>query len=294
MSVINSIILGIIQGLTEFLPISSFGLLVMLRDRIGLEQTAGILFEAILHLGTAASVVAVFRKDFSRILAEIAGMGVDLAGNVHVWFHNRRSPEEDLPYHALTAGTWRKLSAMVLTACIPAAMIGYSARRLVKMAAASSFIPGALMMVTALFLLVTDLSRTDEGSASAVTGFDAAMWMGICRGLAVFPGLSGLGLSLCSGMLCGRTRRYAVKFSVIISVPVILGAFALELGNFPDAGTYAISAGSIFAGVLAAFAGGILTIRFMLLLTQRIRLRWFALMNFIFGVYTLISVFSQN
>ena len=291
MSVLNSIILGIIHAFFEFLPVSSFGIMVFLRGAMGMDPMPGLLFEAMVHIGTAVCVVFIFWKDFCRIFVETVGILTDLAGNIHVWLHNRRNQEEDLPYHTLVLGSWRKLTAMIWVCSLPTALIGYTARRLAVKAAASAFLPGAFMLATAIFLLVTDLGQTEAKNGSRETGFDMAMWMGICQGLAVFPGLSRLGLTVCAGLLCGQTRKFALKFSVIMSVPASFGAFFMEAGAFGTPPMNAAVIGSYILAALAAFVSGAFTIRFVLRQSQNIRLRWFALFNLICGASALLNNF---
>ena len=98
MSIWQSMFLGFIQGITEFLPVSSFGHLLLAQGWMGITGRTAALPEAVLHLGTALSVLLCFQRDFLRILKELLEMLIELAGNVHIWFYNRRNPEDERPF----------------------------------------------------------------------------------------------------------------------------------------------------------------------------------------------------
>ena len=108
MSVIHAIILGIIQGITEFLPVSSFGHLCGVQDLLGGTRGSGVLFEVMLHLGTMIALILVFLKDIKKIGIELVGMILDLIGNANIFLYNRRTGKE-LTYAKIISGTYRSL-----------------------------------------------------------------------------------------------------------------------------------------------------------------------------------------
>ena len=114
------------------------------------------------------------------------------------------------------------------------------------------------------------------------------MWIGICQGLAVFPGISRMGFTLCAALLCGYSRKFAVRFSVFMSLPAIVGAFFTEIENF---GASEMTAGLgfayIFAMIIAGFAG-CLVIRSTLAMAQNVKLRYFAYYSFAAGIIVLV------
>lgn len=291
MSVLYAIILGVIQGITEFLPVSSFGHLAVLEGLFGMERETGILFETMVHMGTLAAVFVAFWSDIRRLAEEYLGMAMDLLGNLNLYIHNRRSAEQ-LHYARIVYGTYRKFAALVAVSLIPTMLLGCGARRLAAMAAASPLLPGACLLVTGILLLVTDISGAGGGKTPKDTGYDCAIWMGICQGISVFPGLSRCGLTICAGLLCGLGRKFAVKFSFIMSIPAIAGAFFLELPRFASQG---MSLGLGFTYVLAAAAAGVtgyFAIRFLLSLVLRVKLRYFAAYCFLAGLGALIINFT--
>ena len=292
MSFLEVLFLGLVQGITEFLPVSSFGHLVAAETLMGIERNTGELLEAMLHAGTAFVILFAYHKDFIRMGTELAGMATDLLHNLVVAVHNRRHHDADLPYTKVISTTWRKLAALVLVSMVPTAAIGYSARRLVTMVAASPFFPGALMLVTGIFLLVTDLGQTGNRIAVREAGYDSAMWIGICQGLAVFPGISRSGLTICAGLLCGQGKKFVIKFSYIVSVPATAGAVIMELRHFSNVSMTPPLAWSYFFAMIVSCIFGLIFMKGLLRISRTLKLRIFAYYNFLIGVIFLVKNFS--
>lgn len=283
MSVLYAVLLGIIQGITEFLPVSSFGHLSIVQNMLGVERNAGLLFEAMLHLGTLAAIVLTFRKELKRILLELLGMFMDIIGNINLYIHNKKTGD-GLRYAKIVHGTYRKLAALLVVSSVPTAILGYTARRLVIRASISPLIPGIGLLLTGILLLVIDFSKSGGEKSPREARYDSAMWVGICQGLSVFPGLSRSGLTISAALLCGYSRKFAVKFSYIVSVPAVIGAFFSQAGEF-TAPTMSVGLGFTYVlGMIVAGAAGCFTIRFLLKLVQTIKFRYFAYYCFLAGI----------
>lgn len=183
MSVIHAIILGIIQGITEFLPVSSFGHLCGVQDLLGGTRGSGVLFEVMLHLGTMIALILVFLKDIKKIGIELIGMILDLIGNANIFLYNRRTGKE-LTYAKIISGTYRKLTALIMVSTIPTVLIGYQCKRLVVRSASSHMFSGIGILLTGVILLVVDYSNVNGSKGTKETSFGDAMWMGICQGLS--------------------------------------------------------------------------------------------------------------
>lgn len=288
MIVLYVILLAVAQGILEFLPVSSFGHLCILQNLFGMKQGSGVLLEVMLHFGTMAAVILVFWKDIRRIGLETLGMVMDLIGNLSLYIHNKRTGDK-LRYAKIISSTYRKFAALIWLSMVPTAMIGYTARRLVSLAAASKLIPGAGILITGILLLVVDFSRLGGKKAARDADFGSAMWIGICQGLSVFPGLSRSGLTISAGLICGFTRSFAVKYSYILSIPAILGALIMELGQFGSAEMTIGLGFTYILGMLIAAAVGYFTIHTLLRLVNKGRLCYFAYYCFLIGFLTLIG-----
>lgn len=291
MIVLYVILLAIVQGITEFLPVSSFGHLCFLQNILGMDHGPGVLLEVMLHLGTLAAVFMTFQKDIRRLFVESIEMFMDLIGNASLYIHNRRTGDH-LRYTKIICNVYRKFAVLLMLSMVPTMFIGYTARRLVAMSVSSKLIPGVGILITGILLLVIDLSQVGGTKAAKDASFSNAMWIGICQGLSVFPGFSRSGMTISAGLMSGFSRTFAVKYSYILSVPAIIGAMIMELGQFGSADmTVGLGFSYVFGMIIAAVVGS-LTIRACLKLVHHGKFRYFAYYCFIAGILVLVSNYA--
>ena len=233
MTFLETIIAGMIQGILEFLPVSSFGHITVWEQRMGLTGQYGAFFEVLLHFGTLGALFIVFHKDIRKLFVEFIGILLDVIANIHIYFHNRRSRTEVIPYNKVISSLYRRLALMLLVTSCVTAILGFTVRNLMKLARFSEIAPGTLFLLTGIFLLVTDFSKAGGNVVPHTIRYDHAIWIGIFQGISVFPGLSRCGLTVGTALFCGFNRKFAVKYSFIMSIPAILGALILELKDIP-------------------------------------------------------------
>ena len=286
MSVIHAIILGILQGITEFLPVSSFGHLCAVQHLMGGTRGSGVLFEVMLHIGTMAALILFLWKDIRKIGIELIGMILDLIGNANIFLYNRRTGK-NLTYARIVTGTYRKLTALLVVSTIPTMLIGYQCKRLVVRTAASHMFSGIGLLLTGVILLVVDYSSINGNKGTREANYGDAMWMGICQGVSVFPGISRLGLTMSTGLFCGMSRKFAVKYSLLMSIPAVIGAFIVEMGEFTSVSMTVGRGFTYVLGMLIAGVTGYLVIRFMVNFVNQIKLRYFAFYCFAAGIIAL-------
>ena len=287
MTFIETIIAGMIQGILEFLPVSSFGHITVWEQRMGLTAQYGAFFEVLLHFGTLGALFIVFQKDIRKLLVEFIGILLDVIANIHIYFHNRRSRTEVIPYNKVISSLYRRLALMLLVTSCVTAILGFTVRDLMKLAQVSEIAPGILFLLTGIFLLVTDFSKAGGDVVPHTIRYDHAIWIGIFQGISVFPGLSRCGLTVGTALFCGFNRKFAVKYSYLASIPAVIGAFFVELPEAVSAEVSFSQGMSFVPGILAAGIVGYLVIRIMLRLTQKLKLRYFALYCFLAGVLSL-------
>lgn len=290
MSVIQALLLAVVQGITEFIPVSSLGNLAILEHLLGIERGPQMLYETLLHLGTAFAVFFVFWKDVVHIVVESIGMCADLIGNVNLYFQNRKGNKQ-YRYARIISNSYRKLAILIGVSMIPTGMLGIAARNFVARTMISPLFAGIGILITGIVLIVVDFSKAGGYKGIGEASYEHAMWMGIFQGISVFPGLSRSGLSICAGLLCGLNRKFAVKFSYLISLPAILGAVFCELPAFAADGMSVGLGFTYVLGMLIAGGVGILTIRFMLKLVNKCKLRYFAYYCFIIGLAGLFGYY---
>jgi undecaprenyl-diphosphatase len=255
MTIVEGTALGLLQGIAEFLPISSSGHLAVAKRLFGLGEVP-ILYDIALHVATLAAVVIVFRK---RIAALLVSLGR--------WIM-RSSHGED-------AENLRFILA-VIVATFFTGIIGLGIEKLHPEENLKVVSIG--FIVTAFILVVSERLgvRAASRGAGRVPGLREGAIVGIAQGIGVLPGVSRSGITISASLAAGVGREKAGEFSFILSIPAILGAFALEL---KDAGNLAsrVELLPLVTGLVVAFASGILAIKLLLGLVRRGKLSWFAI-----------------
>ena len=289
MSVLNAILMGLLQGLTEFLPVSSSGHLVIFKLVFGVNTDTGILFDVMLHIGTLGAVFVAFWKDIRQLAIETVRIIYDVIQNIKIFINNRKTGDDD-PYRKIVHNNYRKFVMLILVSTIPTGILGFVAQGLVEKAGSSLLFPGIGLLITCILLLVVDFINSGNKIPKDVT-YANAMWIGICQGISTFPGISRSGMTICACLLAGLNRKFAVKYSFLMSVLAILGAAVLELKNF---GSETMSLGLGFTyllGMIVAGVVGYFCVKTMLVLVRKKQFRYFAYYCFLIGIIALISNF---
>ena len=255
---IRALVLGVVQGLTEFLPVSSSGHLV-LAERILRVPSSGVLLEVLLHLATLIAVVALFWRDLVRLARSLFTQD-DKEGRREVLF--------------LVVGT------------LPIVFLGFFFQKAVAAAFTSLTLVGISLLVTGAILLAA--SRATPTAERSRLRLVDAVTIGLAQAVALLPGISRSGSTLCAGILCGIEARQAARFSFLLSIPAILGAGVLKL---PEAlRSTAVSRDEwlwYLAAMLVAALVAILAIRGLLAALARGRLKWFGAYCLAVGLFTI-------
>jgi len=239
----EAIILGIIQGLTEFLPVSSSGHLVLFQKIFGLKQ-AELFFDVAVHLGTLVAVIAVFRREVNNIISALIRLS-SLAG-----------PKESI-LQKIESDPQLKMALLIVIGSIPTAILGFLFAGIAEPLFASEMITGLMLMVTGLLLWLTRRTRAsvDPARSDRLTPKNALI-IGMVQGLAIIPGISRSGSTISIGLLLGIDREMAARYSFLLSIPAIIGAGLLSLKDGisqPDLAIRATLLGS-FTAALVGYA----------------------------------------
>lgn len=292
MTILQSVFLGIVQGVTEFLPVSSSGHLAILRNLFGIETDGGMLFDVLLHFGTLTSIVIVFRRDLMRMLGESIHMLIDLVYNAKILMHNKKE-QDARRCKKIVHNNYRKFVVMVLFSTIPTGIIGYVSRELVAIADTTLIAPGVFLILTACLLLVADVVETGKKVPKDIS-YTSAFTIGIAQGLSVFPGLSRSGTTIAACLMSGFDKRFAVRYSFIVSIPAVLGAMILEIGQI-GSNPVAFSQIAIYlAGAVAAGATGYFFIKKMLVIVRKKQFKGFAVYCLIVGIIAITGHFMMR
>jgi len=216
MTTLEAILLGIIQGLTEFLPVSSSGHLVLFQQLFGLKE-AELFFDVCVHLGTLVAVIIVFRQEIIKIISALLQL-VSLAGQKEKFLQKVKSDPE------------LKMAVFIVIGSIPTAILGLLFASIADRLFSSALITGLMLMVTGLLLWLTRKAGTHAVSTSIghLTPGKAFI-IGIVQGLAIIPGISRSGSTISTGLLLGVDRETAARYSFLLSIPAIVGAGLLSL-----------------------------------------------------------------
>ena len=287
MTFIQSVFLGIIQGITEFLPVSSSGHLSILRNLFGIQTDGGLLFDVMVHLGTVIAICVVFRRDVLRMIGETIRMVSDIWANGSVLIHNKKE-KDARRYKKILHNNYRRFVVMVLCATIPTAVIGYAARDLVTLASDSLLAPGLGLILTAVFLIIADVSENGKKIPKDIS-FTNSFLIGIAQGISTLPELSRSGTTIAACLISGYDKRFAVKYSFIMAIPAILGAACMEIGQAFSGGVSLSQFFIYLAGALTAGVVGYFSCRKMLTIVRKKKFRGFAVYCLILGSISIIG-----
>ncbi|NLM51967.1 MAG: undecaprenyl-diphosphate phosphatase [Firmicutes bacterium] len=257
MGTFEGIILGIIQGLTEFLPVSSSGHLVIFQELLGISAT-GVTFEVMVHFATLLSVLFVFGHDIIR-----------------------------LAKNALHRNQERHFLLMLLLGIIPTGLMGVLLGDFFSKLYDSPLITGFMLLVTGCILFTLYRIKPGQKNEETMTALDALL-ISVAQGIAIIPGISRSGSTITAAIWRGLNRETAVRFSFLVSIPVILGATVLELKELPAVG-FTMFSGGMLAGMVAAFISGIVAIRFFIKLLAAGRFHYFAYYCWFVGLLVVCS-----
>lgn len=291
MSLLEAIGMGLIQGITEFLPVSSSGHLVIFQNVFHLDPEGSLLFLVLLHVGTILVVLVSFRKDIQKILAEVLGMCRDILENSKIFFYNKKQ-DEAKRYKKIVHNNYRKFAILLFITTIFTGLVGYASRELVLFSKTTLTIPAICFFITGILLLVSDLGENGHKIPKDV-GYGNGVVLGIMQGIAVLPGLSSLGLVLSVCLLSGFQRKFAVKYAFLASIPPIFGALILELSK-TDGSRVNSMVGMYLLGTAVACVTGFVLIRFALNFLRKKKFRVFAYYCFVMGVLSIAAHFATK
>ncbi|MGP1603134.1 MAG: undecaprenyl-diphosphate phosphatase [Treponema sp.] len=285
MTIIQGILLGILQGIAEFLPISSSGHLAVAQKLFGLSDVP-LLFDIVLHLATLAAVILYFRKKIAKLFVIL-----------WQWLMHKTSAEDGDNTDILAGNTerGRRTIIAVFVTTVVTGTIGVFTSKLIpdmslKITAGGFIVTAALLIISAFIekrrkaaqKTFTPTSDTPKGINIA-----QAALIGVMQGIGTFPGISRSGSTIAGALFGGLDRAAAGEYSFIVSIPAILGAFVLELNDLDKVGT-SIGAAPVIAGCAAAFAWGYISLTVLMKIIKKGRLEWFAVYLIPLGIAGLI------
>ena len=218
MSLLQSIFLGIVQGLTEFLPVSSSGHLAIFQNIFRIDTGGSVLYDVLLHVGTLAVVLLVYWKDILKLIIEFFRMAGDILVNMGMLFSSGRKQPK---YRKIIRTNYRKFVVLIIVSTIPTGIMGYLGSKLISDASSTLIVPGVCLLVTGILLLLSD-RKEDCWKIPKDVSYGEGVLIGIAQGFATLPGLSRSGTTIAAATFCRLDRKFAVKYSFILSIPAIV------------------------------------------------------------------------
>ena len=264
MDVLKVIILGIVQGLTEFLPVSSSGHLVLAAELLNFHEE-GVAFEVFVHLGTLLSVLIVFRKDINKMILA--------------------------PFQYISSGfekedTKRYLfwDLYIIIGTIPAAIIGLTFKSKIEAAFSNIFLVIIMLGVTGTFLLLSRFIPQRNKEMTILKSF----LIGVSQAFAILPGISRSGSTIVTGMFLGIDKEEAARFSFLLAIPAILGASVIKMKDLMALESYSTPIIYLILGTIIAFISGYFAIIWLLDIVKKGKLEWFAIYCYLIVIVTSI------
>lgn len=259
MDILDSIILGIIQGLTEFLPVSSSGHLELGKAILGDNSVPeeSLLFTVVLHFATALSTIVIFRKDIIDIIKGLFKPGIN----------------ED-----------QRFAGKIIISMIPAVLVGlFFEEQLEQLFGGNIMLVGCMLLVTAILLFLADKAKKTQKKVS----FKDALIIGVSQAIAMLPGISRSGATISTSVLLGNDKTKAARFSFLMVVPLIFGKIAKDLVG-GDLSFESQNITALSAGFVAAFVSGLFACTWMIALVKKSKLSYFAIYCVVVGLIAII------
>ena len=276
MTVLKAFILGLIQGLSEFLPISSSGHLAIAGKIMGMDAEASnlLFFNILLHVATLVAVFIVYYKDILEMITAFFGMLGDLFTGKGL---------------RLKEFTYRRLVVMLILGTLPAVFGALLFGDIIENPTLLQI--GLFLIITSVLLFLSEKLSSGKTELNDMT-LKKAIYVGCFQALGTLPGISRSGSTIVGGLFSGLERNTAVRFSFLLSIPAILGALVLELKDFASAGTQSFSVSTVIVGMLTAAISGYFAIRFLLKLVKNSKLSYFSYYCAIAGIIAIILNFT--
>lgn len=271
MDLLQAILLGILQGITEFLPVSSSGHLALARALLGRDLEPGITFEIVVHFGSFCSIAVYYRQKIFEIIRDL---------------FSSFSPS------GLKSGRFKtdvntRLSMIILISMIPAMIVGFTMKDFIESLFVNPFFVSCMLIVTGILLFSTKFVKNPEKEVDVKRG----ILMGVAQAMAIIPGISRSGSTISVGLFSGVDRIKVANFSFLMVLPVLAGAMILEVGEIAETGIQIEAVFSLLAGFLASFITGYYALKYLIILLKREKFHYFSYYCWAVGIFGMIYFF---
>lgn len=266
MNVFQAFILGLVQGVAEFLPISSSGFLILVPKLFG-WQVQSLAFDAFLHIATLTATIAALWPEVKMMLKTL--------------FLPKKQDQ--------TSRDWRNLALWIVCAIIPVALLGSLFQDLIENGFRSEKVVAISLIVWGIILYIADKRAVQKTDSVTHVGLRRAFFIGCAQVIALIPGTSRSGITITAGLFSGLSRETAARFSFLLAIPTVAAAGFFKLGDVIDGGS-SIALAPLLVGFFTAAISGFLTVRFLLQFLKRSTFSEFAIFRILVGVLILLLI----
>lgn len=278
MNIIDAIFLGILQGLTEFLPVSSSGHLVIAQHFMGISE-GNLALNVLLHLGTLVAVVIVYFRSVWNMVLAFFGMLKDLIKERCLCVYKSK---------------YRKYIVLIVMASLPTAVAGLILNSLFEELFSSIHVVAFTLILTGILLVLGEKMGKNNADPIEKLSLKQGFLIGLFQSLAITPGISRSGSTIVGGLLNGLKKEEATEFSFLISIPAVLGAVILEGKDIMGLGDLGIEPFTLIASFAASVIFGVLAIQLLVKLVRKGKLHYFSYYCWAVSAFLLINLFVLN
>ena len=272
MTILEAIVLGVLQGITEFLPVSSSGHLVLVQHFLGIKESQ-VFFDVMLHFGTLGAVIIVYYQ----LIGSLVRTGFATLFQADFYRHPRLT---------ISNSPNLRLIWFLLLGSIPTGLIALLFKDSFEAIFGKPMVVAGMLIITGLILQLSRLGQRRRQTETPLRAWHTPL-VGIVQGLAIIPGISRSGSTISISLLLGLSPQVAAQYSFLLSIPAILGAVILKL---KDVGEITIAPTVIVAGILTSFIVGYIALRFLLAMLNRGKFSIFSYYCFALGIVAAVSI----
>lgn len=286
----QAVLLGLVKGITEFLPVSSLGHLAVFRQLFHMQSETKGLYGAMLSMGALISICLVFYKEVWKIILEALGIFRDILVNSRRYFKNRSIQTEKIPYIKVVRTAYRRWIVMIIVSMIPTIIIGYCGKDVFEVAGKGLLIPGICFLVTAVILLLCDVSNAGRKTPKEIK-YIHAFSIGMVQGIAMIPGLSRVGIVMTAGVLYGFDKKFALKNSFILFIPLLVGDIIRSLLSTDSFTGVSGELAGYAAGMVIAIIAGYICLKITILMVRSNKLKLCSIYCLAMGILSIYGHF---
>lgn len=268
MEFIESFLLGLLQGITEFLPVSSSGHLVLARELLGSELAPGITFEIVVHFGSFCSILLYFHKKIGQMLMDLF----------------KSFTPEGIRTRRYISDPHTRMSFVILLSMIPAGVVYFTLKDSIEDLFFNPLVVSCMLLITGGLLYSTKFIKNPVKDVNAQRGF----LMGVAQAFALLPGISRSGTTITMGLYTGMNRDSVANFSFLMVLPVLGGAMLYDLTRIGQSGIDMSTVVVLFVGFLTSFISGYFALKYLIIIFKREKLHYFAFYCWAVGIAGII------